>query len=91
MFNVPELSLLHDPYFSIIRLDEDSCQLRSNNTGHCWMIRKNYNADPFRIELHHKHRLRDEYYHLQRKQVCSVKNAARIIKDHDQYVLSGRK
>ena len=81
MFTGPELSLFHDPYFSIIRLNDELCQLRSRNTGHCWMIWKNYNADPFRIELHHKHHLQDKYYHQQRRQVCSVRNAIRIIKE----------
>ena len=55
------------------------------------MIWKNYNADPFRIELYHKHHLQDKYYHQQRRQVCSVRNAIRIIKEHDRYVLSCKK
>ena len=91
MFTGPELSLFHDPYFSIIRLNDELCQLRSRNTGHCWMIWKNYNADPFRIELYHKHHLQDKYYHQQRRQVCSVRNAIRIIKEHDRYVLRCKK
>ena len=91
MFTGPELSLFHNPYFSIIRLNDELCQLRSRNTGHCWMIWKNYNADPFRIELYHKHHLQDKYYHQQRRQVCSVRNAIRIIKEHDRYVLRCKK
>ena len=77
--------------YAIIRLNDELCQLRSRNTGHCWMIWKNYNADPFRIELYHKHHRQDKYYHQQRRQVCSVRNAIRIIKEHDRYVLSCRK
>ena len=91
MFTGPELSLFHDSYFSIIRLNDELCQLRSRNTGHCWMIWKNYNADPFRIELYHKHYLQDKYFQQQRRQVCSVRNAIRIIKEHDRYVLHCKK
>ena len=88
MFTGPELSLFHDPYFSIIRLNEELCQPRSRNPGHCWIIWKNYNARPFRIELHHKHHVCDPYYHIQCRKLRTVRDAIAVIKKHDRYVLN---
>jgi len=87
MFSKPEQRLLSDPYFQIVRSNESFYELQSRNTLHYWMIRKNYNAESFRIELHHKHKVHD-YYHTQYRNVSTVKKAIRIIKDHDRYVLN---
>ena len=88
MFYHPELFLLSDPYFTVIRMEEDRCSLQSKCTGHCWIIWKNYNAKPFRIELHHKHHVCDPYYHIQCRKLRTVRDAIAVIKKHDRYVLN---
>ena len=78
MFTGPELSMFHDPYFSIIRLND------------IWRWLMDQQVNDIRISQWAAIVLEAKYYHQQRRQVCSVRNAIRIIKEHDRYVLSCR-
>ena len=51
MFTNYEKKLLGDDYFTIIREEEKFIELKSKNTGHCWLIfKQTYNKDTVRGE-----------------------------------------
>ena len=86
MFNRKEINMLHDPYFKVIREEEQFIEIQSINTGHCWNIFKHQLEREFKVTLYHKHKITDKYYHQHRK--ChSVMKAIEEIKNHDAYVL----
>ena len=86
MFNRKEVNLLHDPYFRIIREEEQFVEIQSLNTGHCWNVFKNQFEKIHKIKLYHKHKQSDAYYHEHR--ICrNVVEAIKQIKAHDEYVL----
>lgn len=87
MFNRKEDNLLHDPYFRIIREEEQFVEIQSLNTGHCWNVFKNQFEKIHKIKLYHKHKQSDTYYHEHR--ICrNVAEAIEQIKAHDEYVLA---
>ena len=78
--------MFSDPYFRIIREEEQFIELQSINTGHCWNVFKNQFEADYRVTLYHKHKATDKYYHQHRK--CrTVIDAIQQIKSHDAYVL----
>lgn len=86
MFTKKELSLISDSYFSILCTSETFIELKSNNTGHCWIIQKHFHQGKFPIWLHHKHKQNDPYYH-KHWQTFTVALAVQSIKSHDDYEL----
>ena len=86
MFTNYEKKLLGDDYFTIIREEEKFIELKSKNTGHCWMIfKQTYNKDR-PVVLYHKHTADTKWYHEHWK-TYTVKKAVASIKSHDGYVL----
>lgn len=86
MFTRKEMALLRDPYFRVIREEEQFVELQSENTKHCWNVFQNQFEQARKIKLYHKHKESDKYYHDHR--VCrTVSEAVEQIKSHDQYVL----
>ena len=86
MFTRKEVNLLHDPYFRVIREEENFIEVQSLNTGHCWNVLKVQFEQTNKITLYHKHKLKDQYYHKHRK--CrNILTAVAQIKSHDDYVL----
>lgn len=87
MFTHSEKKLLGGGYFTIIREEEKFIEVKSRNTGHCWMIfKKTYDQDK-PVVLYHKHGKTDAWYHEHWK-TRTVKSAVSNIKSHDDYVLS---
>ena len=86
MFTRKELSYLRDPYFRIIREEDQYIEVQSCNTGHCWTVFKNQFEAQYKVTLYHKHKFKDPYYHKHR-QCRTVINAIEQIKSHDEYVL----
>lgn len=80
MFTSKDIRLLTDPYFHLIRKTEDFMEVKSKNTKHCWLVKKN----PGYVMLYHKHKQKDPYYHKHRK-VHTVSLAVSEIKFHDDY------
>lgn len=90
MFNRREVNMLHDPYFRIIREEEQFVEIQSLNTGHCWNIFKNQFERVHKIKLYHKHKQTDSYYH--EHSICrNVAEAIKKIKSHDNYMLEQAK
>jgi len=90
LFNRKEINMLHDPYFKVIREEEQFIEIQSINTGHCWNIFKNQFEQVYKIKLYHKHKRSDTYYHEHR--MCrNVAEAIGQIKSHDDYVLEQAK
>ena len=86
MFSTSEKRQLGDKYFIIIREEERYIEVKSKNTGHCWMIfKKTYDRDK-PVVLYHKHKTNDEWYHEHWK-TWTVKSAVQNIKSHDNYVM----
>lgn len=86
MFTNSEKRLLGGGYFAIIREEEKFIEVKSRNTGHCWMIfKKTYDQDN-PVVLYHKHTANTDWYHDHWK-TCMVKSAVASIKSHDDYVL----
>ena len=86
MYTSPELRLLYNDYFEIIRNTNDFIELKSRNTKHCWIIHKHKFGDNKKIYLYHKHSIENKYYH-QHWKTYSVKMAVDRIKGHDKYVI----
>lgn len=53
---------LNDGYFKIIRITDDYIELRSRNTWHCWIIKKEIINVKYPYSIYHRHRITD-YYH----------------------------
>lgn len=87
MFTMKEKGMLTDGYFAVIREDEKFIEVKSQNTGHYWMIYKKEIHSGKPIILYHKHAAGVKYYHKQRE-ILSVSKAVESIKSHDKYVLS---
>ena len=86
MFTRKEVNLLHDPYFRVIREEENFIEVQSIDTGHCWNVLKVQFEQTNKVTLYHKHKQKDQYYHEHRK--CrNVAEAIVQIKNHDDYVL----
>ena len=86
MYTSTDLAFIHDPYFTVLQLSEDCCELQSNNTKHCWYITKS--QDSIYI-LFHKHHAKNPYHYHSASpyfQDCLLE-----IADHDEYQLRGRK
>lgn len=74
---------LHDKaYFQIIRQADNFIEVKSLNTGHCWIIQRKEYCDENRYWLYHKHNFTDQYYHLHDK-VVNVPRAVGRIRYHD--------
>lgn len=86
MFTRKELNYLRDPYFRIIREEDQYIEVQSCNTGHCWTVFKNQFEAQYKVTLYHKHKFKAPYYHKHR-QCRTVINAIEQIKSHDEYVL----
>lgn len=86
MFTRKEHALFADPYFRIIREEQQYIELQSLNTGHCWNVFKNQFESVNKIKLYHKHKETDSYYH-DHKLCRTVADAVKEIKDHDAYVI----
>ena len=82
MFTNSEKKLLGGGYFTIIREEEKFIEVKSRNTGHCWMIfKKTYDQDK-PVVLYHKHGKTDAWYHEHWK-TRTVKSTVSNIKSHD--------
>lgn len=86
MFSRKEISFFNDPYFRVIRQEEQFVEVQSLNTKHCWNIFKNQFETKYKITLYHKHKSTDAYYH-KHYQCHTVVQAIEQIKSHDDYVL----
>lgn len=54
MFTRKELNYLRDPYFRIIREEDQYIEVQSCNTGHCWTVFKNQFEAQYKVTLYHK-------------------------------------
>jgi hypothetical protein len=88
IFTLPDKRLLNNSYFSVIRSCDDFFEIKSNNTGHCWIINKVISKTSFPITLYHKHNIKEAYYHLQSDKCSTVRSALDIIYQHDEYILN---
>lgn len=88
MFTLKEKTQIKNGYFIVVRITHDYYELQSSNTKHCWIIKKSCNRCKDRsIIIYHKHTLGNSYYH-RHGNAYTVQHAIKIIKSHDNYVLS---
>jgi len=87
MFTKAELQLLNDSYFTPLRNDENFYEIVSKNTEHCWIIQKHQSSTLKPIFIHHKHSIKDPYYH-KHGQSKNIDIAIKIIQKHDNYVIN---
>jgi hypothetical protein len=87
IFTIPERRLLNAGYFTIIRSDETFYEIKSKNTGHYWIVKKQNSSPSVPIQVYHKHSLQIPYYHKQRS-TNTVQRAIEIIKEHDAFAMS---
>ena len=90
MFTRKEHSFFNDPYFKIVREEQQYIEVQSVSTGHCWNVFKNQFEPTCKVKLYHKHKLTDQYYH-EHRQCRTVAEAVKEIKEHDEYVLEQAK
>jgi len=69
----------------LIRSDDTFYEIKSKNTNHLWIIKKNLSSNHL-IHLYHKHSVDMQYYHKQ-KSVNTVRFAIDMIKSHDDFVM----
>jgi len=86
-FTIPEKRLIDNRYFSIIRSDITFYEIKSRDSGHYWIIKKISSDTSNPIQVFHKHSNGISYYH-RHKLTFSVKDAIKIIMEHDVYVVS---
>ena len=86
MFTRKEHRFFNDPYFKIVREEQQYIEVQSVNTGHCWNVFKNQFEPTCKVKLYHKHKSTDQYYH-EHRQCRTVAEAIKEIKEHDEYVL----
>lgn len=90
MFTRKEHSFFNDPYFKIVREEQQYIEVQSVSTGHCWNVFKNQFEPTCKVKLYHKHKMTDQYYH-EHRQCRTVAEAVKEIKEHDEYVLEQAK
>ena len=86
MFTSNDLSIIYDPYFTVLSLDKDTCEITSNNTNHTWRLTPS--LDGFYV-LYHKHKSSDPY-HIHAA-YSTIENCLLDIASHDEFQLRGRK
>lgn len=84
MFTRKEHSFFNDPYFKIVREEQQYIEVQSVSTGHCWNVFKNQFEPTCKVKLYHKHKLTDQYYH-EHRQCRTVAEAVKEIKEHDEW------
>lgn len=86
MYTSTDLKIITDPYFKLIQLKDDLCEIQSCNTKHSWVITQS--KDNF-YALYHKHKPSDPlHFHT----ACSsIQDCLLEITNHDEYQLRGRK
>jgi len=88
MYTSTDLSIIHDPYFTILQLSDECCELQSNNTKHCWYIDRHRKGS---LILYHKHHIEDPYHYQSAFLSHSLQDCLLDIVNHDEYQLRGRK
>ena len=85
VFSDADIRLFHHPYFSLIRITDTECELKSINSGHYWKIilRSSY------CDLEHKHEIHNPYHH--QTAFGFVELALLEIVNHDDYVCRRQK
>ena len=87
MFLKRELTLVNDKYFFIIQQTDDYIELMSNNSNHCWIIKKCGGYGKYHYLLYHKHQREIPYYHKHWR-TYSFQDSIKSIKSHDNYILN---
>ena len=80
-----EKKLVKNRYFTVINDEHKFIEVKSNNTGHIWMIFRKALESNRPVVLYHKHTM-DEWYHEQYRS-WTVEDAVKEIKRHDAYVV----
>ncbi len=83
-YSIPDLIILTDPYFELINLSTDYCEIKSNCTGHCWKI--HYKSGFFILQ--HRHST-DKPYHYQSSWLA-IQDCLLEIVNHDEFQLNHR-
>jgi len=86
MFTKKDIRLLNEQYFKILKTTDHFYEIQSNNTKHCWILRKSPGIERFPVIVYHKHTLKTAYYH-NHANAMTVEHAIKLIKGHDDYVL----
>ncbi len=86
LFTPKELSMFKSSYFRVLRSLDNYIEIQSGNTKHCWIVQK-LKSSPGTIILHHKHDIKNPYYHKHRR-YRNCKSALLEIQSHDTYVLT---
>ena len=55
MFTRKEHSFFNEPYFKIVREEQQYIEVQSVSTGHCWNVFKNQFEPTCKVKLYHKH------------------------------------
>ena len=87
MYTSIDLSIIHNPYFTILKLTADHCEIRSNNTGHTWLI--SVRGEKKYFTLHHKHHPQDPYH--PQSAFLTMEECLLDIVNHDEFQLRDRK
>lgn len=77
--------ICNNRYYEIIRITQDYIELQSKLTGHCWIIQEVTFDDCRRVRLYHKHSREIEYYHMQKRNSYTVRQAHGVALKHDDW------
>ena len=89
MFDSKDIKWVDSEYFKVIRETEWDIEIRSRCTGHYWMLHCTDDPLPGSCEVFHRHHGWLPYHHQGRAR--SIHQAVRIIQQHDEFQLDGRK
>ena len=85
MYSPTDLVIITNPYFNVLRIEEEFLEIQSKNTGHYWLIedKRDY------IELYHRYP-GNENYHYQTS-FGIIEDALLNIALHDDYKIYGKR
>ncbi len=88
MFDAKDFNRKDRQYFEVLSLTSINIKVRSKNTGHLWSIHsKDLNQNISSIEIWHQHKEEDRPHLQGRLHPKTVKEALKMIKEHDKYVM----
>ena len=91
MFDKKDWEQIDKDYFDVIEVSSYHITLKSRPTGHSWDITCRYHPGGRSLIILHRHKDSDPFHEQIRFHPSTVTQAQDLIKEHDTWVLNGKK